>query len=98
MIDVYECIYYIRPGVSIKFFTTKEISYDLGMQNFYQVPKVKTSPYGQSSLSFRGLSDIINRKPETSFRHHKIGSKYKRVQNNDQLLEERKLLMYQKCK
>ena len=47
-------------------FTTKEISYDLKIKNLLQVPKVKTSTNGQSSLSFRGsilwntLSDSIN--------------------------------------
>ena len=47
------------------FFTTKEISYDLRIKNLLQIPNVKTSSYGQSSLSFRGsihwntLSDSI---------------------------------------
>ena len=41
------------------------ISYDLRIKNPLQIPKVKTSSYGQSSLSFRGsipwntLSDSI---------------------------------------
>ena len=43
------------PPVWSEFFTTKEINYDLRiLNNLLQVPKVKTSTYGQSSLSFRG--------------------------------------------
>ena len=65
MIEIYECANYIGPAVSTEFFITKEISYDLRMKNLLQIPKVKTSSYGQSSLSFRGsilwntLSDSI---------------------------------------
>ena len=65
MIEMYECTDYISPVVSTEFFTTKEISYDLRIKNLLQIPKVKTSSYGQSSLSFRGsmlwntLSDKI---------------------------------------
>ena len=65
MIEIYECTSYIGPAVLTEFFTTKEISYDLRIKNLPQIPKVKTSSYGQSSLSFRGsilwntLSDSI---------------------------------------
>ena len=65
MIEIYECTKYIGPAVLTEFFTTKEISYDLRIKNLLQIPKVKTSSYGQSSLSFRGsilwntLSDNI---------------------------------------
>ena len=65
MIEIYECTNYIGPTVLTEFFTTKEISYDLRIKNLLQIPKVKTSSYGQSSLSFRGsilwntLSDSI---------------------------------------
>ena len=65
MIEIYECTNYISPAVLTEFFTTKEISYDLRIENLLQIPKVKTSLYGQSSLSFRGsinwntLSDSI---------------------------------------
>ena len=52
-------------AVLTELFTTKEISYHLRIKNLLQIPKVKTSSYGQSSLSFRGsilwntLSDSI---------------------------------------
>ena len=65
MIEIYECTNYIGPSVLTEFFTTKEISYDLRIKNLPQIPKVKTSSYGQSSLLFRGsilwntLSDSI---------------------------------------
>ena len=64
MIEIYECTNYIGPLVLTEFFTTKEISYAFRIKNL-QIPKVKTSSYGQSSLSFRGsilwntLSDNI---------------------------------------
>ena len=60
-----ECTNHIGPAVLTEFFTTKEIIYDLRIKNLLQIPKVKTSSYGQSSLSFRGsilwntLSDSI---------------------------------------
>ena len=65
MIEIYECTSYVSPPVLSEFFTTKEINYDLRIKNLLQVPKVKTSTYGLSSLSFRGsmlwntLSDSI---------------------------------------
>ena len=65
MIEIYECTNYIGPAVVTEFFTTKEVSYDLRIKKLLQIPKVKTSSYGQSSLSFRGsvlcntLSDSI---------------------------------------
>ena len=65
MIEIYECTNYIGPAVLTEFFTTKEISYDLRIKNLLQIPIVKASSYGQSSLSFRGsilwntLSDIM---------------------------------------
>ena len=65
MIEIYECTNYISPPVLSEFFTTKEINYDLRIKNLIQVPKVKTSTYGQNSVSFRGsklwnaLSDSI---------------------------------------
>ena len=64
-IEIYECTNYIGPAVLTEFYTTKEISYDLRIKNLLQIPKVKPSSYGQSSLSFRGsilwntLSDRI---------------------------------------
>ena len=54
MIEIYECRNYISSAVVTEFFTTKEISYDLRIKNLLQIAKVKTSSYGQSSLSFRG--------------------------------------------
>ena len=45
---------YTGPAVLTEFFTTKEISYDLRIKNLLQIPKVKTSSYGQSFLSIRG--------------------------------------------
>ena len=48
----YKCTNYIGPTVLTEFFTTKEISYDLRIANLLQMSKVKTSSYGQSSLSF----------------------------------------------
>ena len=54
MIEIYECTNYIGPAVLIEFFTTKIISYDLRIKNLLQIPKVETSSYGQSSVSFRG--------------------------------------------
>ena len=65
VIEIYECSNYIGPAVLTELFTTKDISYDLRIKNLFQIPKVKTSSYGQSSLSFRGsilwniLSDSI---------------------------------------
>ena len=65
MIEIYEYTNYICPAVLTEFFTTKEISYDLRIRSLLQIPKVKTSSYGQSSLWFRGsmvwniLSDKI---------------------------------------
>ena len=65
MVEIYECSNFISPSILSEFFTTKEITYDLRIKNLLQVPKVKTSSYGQSSLSFRGsilwntLSDSI---------------------------------------
>ena len=65
MIDINECTNYISPAVFTEFFTAKEISYDLRVKNILQIAKVKTSSYGQSSISFRGnilwntLSDSI---------------------------------------
>ena len=65
MIELYEHTNYISPAVLTEFFTTIEISYDLRIKNLLQITKVKTSSYGQSSLSFRGsmlwntLSDKI---------------------------------------
>ena len=65
MIQIYECKNYISPAVLTEFFTTKEVSYGLRIKNLLQIPKVKASLYGQSSLSFRGsmlwntLSDKI---------------------------------------
>ena len=65
MIEIYKCTNYIGPVVLTEFFTTKEVSYDLRIKNILQIPKVKTSSYGQNSLSFRGsmlwntLSDKI---------------------------------------
>ena len=89
MIEIYECTNYIGPAVLTEFFTTKEISYDLRIKNLLQIPKVKTSSYGQSSLSFRGsilwntLSDSI-----------KSAQNIKRIQNNDQKLEGRKSFVH----
>ena len=54
MIEIDECTNYISSAVLTNFCTTKEISYDLRIQNLLQIPKVETSSYGQSSLSFRG--------------------------------------------
>ena len=54
MIEIYECTNYFSPAALTEFFTTTEISYDLRIKNLLQIPKVKTSSYGQSSLSFRG--------------------------------------------
>ena len=54
MIEIYQCTNHIGPAVLTEFFTTKEIIYDLRIKNLLQIPKVKTSSYGQSSLSFRG--------------------------------------------
>ena len=54
MIEIYERTNHIGPAVLTEFFTTKEIIYDLRIKNLLQIPKVKTSSYGQSSLSFRG--------------------------------------------
>ena len=65
MVEIYECSNFVSPSILSEFFTTKEITYDLRIKNLLQVPKVKTSSYGQSSLSFRGsilwntLSDSI---------------------------------------
>ena len=65
MIEIYEFTNYIGPAVLAEFFTTKEISCDLRIKNRLQIPKIKTSSYGQSSLSFRGsilwntLSDSV---------------------------------------
>ena len=65
MIEIYECTNYIGPAVLTEFFTTKEISYDLRIKNLLQMLKVKTSSYGQRSLSLIGsipwntLSDSI---------------------------------------
>ena len=65
MVEIDECTKYISPAVLTNFCTTKEISYDLRIKHLRQIPKVKTSSYGQSSLSFRGsilwstLSDRI---------------------------------------
>ena len=89
MIEIYECTNHIGPAVLAECFTTKDISYDLRIKNLLQIPKVKTSWYGQSSLSFRGsilwntLSDSI-----------KSAENSKRIQNNDQKLEGRKLFLY----
>ena len=64
-IEIYECTNYIGPAVLTEFCTTKEISYDLRTKNLLKIPKVKTSSYGQCSLSFRGsilwntLSDSV---------------------------------------
>ena len=54
MIEIYECTNYIGPAFLTKFFTTKEISYDLRIKNLLQIPKLKASSYGKNSLSFRG--------------------------------------------
>ena len=54
MTEIYECTNYTSPAVLTEFFTTKEIIYDLRIKNLLQIPKVKTSSYGQSSLSLRG--------------------------------------------
>ena len=54
MIEICKCTNYIGPAVLTEFFTTKEISYDLRIKTLLQIPKVKTSSYGQSSVSFRG--------------------------------------------
>ena len=65
MIEIYQCTNYFSPAVLTEFFATKEVSYDLRIKNLLQIPKVKTSSYGQSSASFRGsilwntLSDSI---------------------------------------
>ena len=65
MIKVYECTNNTSPAILKEFFTTKELSYDLRIKNLLQIPKVKTSSYGQSPLAFRGdilwnsLSDSI---------------------------------------
>ena len=65
MVEIYECTNFISPSILSEFFATKEITYDLRIKNLLQVPKVKTSSYGQNSLSFRGsilwntLSDSI---------------------------------------
>ena len=88
MIEIYECTNYISPAILTEFFTTKQISYDLRIKNFLQISMVKTSSYGQSSLSFRDsilwntLSDKIK------------SAQNKRVQNNDQKLKGRKLFVY----
>ena len=55
MIEIYECTNYIGPAVLIELFTIKDISYDLRIKNLLQIPKVKTSSYGQSSPPFRGI-------------------------------------------
>ena len=54
MVEIYECSNFVSPSILSEFFTTKEITYDLRIKNLLQVPKVKTSSYGQSFLSFRG--------------------------------------------
>ena len=54
MVEIYECTNYITPAISTALCTTKEISYDLRIKTPLQIPKVKTSSYGQSSLSSRG--------------------------------------------
>ena len=54
MIEKYECTNFISPSILSGFFATKEIMYDLRIKNLLHVPKIKTSSYGQSFLSFRG--------------------------------------------
>ena len=54
MVEIYECTNYISPSALSEFFPTNEIKYDLRIKNLLQIPKVKTSTYGLSSLSFRG--------------------------------------------
>ena len=72
MVEIYECKNSISPSILSEFFATKEIKYDLRIKNLLQVPKVRTSSYGQSSLSFRGsilwntLSDSIKSAQNTN--------------------------------
>ena len=65
MVEIYECTNYISPSALSEFFATKEIKYDLRIKNLLQLPKVKTSTYGLSSLSFRG-SILWNTLPDSN--------------------------------
>ena len=66
MIEIFKCTNHISLAVLSEFFTTTEMNYDVRIKNLLQILKVKTSSYGQRSLSFRGsilwntLSDSIN--------------------------------------
>ena len=53
MVELCDCTNDISSAVLSEFFATKETNYNLRIQNPLQIPKVKTSSYGQNSLSFR---------------------------------------------
>ena len=53
IVEIYECTNYISPPALSEIFPTKEIKYDLRIKILLWLPKVKTSTYGLSSLSFR---------------------------------------------
>ena len=65
MTEICECTKYSNLPILSEAFTTKEINYDLRITNLLQVPKIKSSTYGQRSLPYRGsvlwntLSDSI---------------------------------------
>ena len=71
MVEIYECTNYIRPSALSEIFPNKEIKYDLRIKNLLQVPKLKTSTYGISSLSFRG-SILWNTLPDSNKSVHNI--------------------------
>ena len=73
MVEIYKCTNAISPSILSEFFTTKDVKYNLRIKNLLQLPKVKTSSYGQSLLSFRG--SILWNTLEHFGRQHKIRTK-----------------------
>ena len=63
MLDVNKCITSGNPSFLWEFFNRKMLPYNLRINGLLQLPKTRTSRYGNESLSFWG-SKVWNRLPD----------------------------------
>ena len=63
MLEVYKCITSGNPSFLWEFFNRKMLPYNLRINDLLQLPKTRTSRYGNGSLSFWG-SMVWNRLPD----------------------------------
>ena len=63
MLEVYKCITSGNPSFLWEFFNRKMLAYNFRINDLLQLPKTRTSRYGNESLSFWG-SIVWNRLPD----------------------------------